>query len=152
MQYRHYDLQPEEDYGNLDQDNQDTNPFTVRFSMLQAVSSTVKSNALCQRQTEASHSCQGQGNAFISTELLPVSWTAKRLEFESRRGKEFSLLQVIQTGSGVHQTSYPMGTGVLSLGRGVKRQGHEAEHSPPTSAEVKKMWIYASIPPYAFMA
>jgi hypothetical protein len=25
---------------------------------------------------------------------------------------------------------------------GVKRQGREADHSPPTSAEVKKMWIY----------
>jgi hypothetical protein len=32
--------------------------------------------------------------------------------------------------------------GALSLGR-------EADHSPPTSAEVKKMWIYT--PPYAFM-
>jgi hypothetical protein len=24
----------------------------------------------------------------------------------------------------------------------VKRPGREADHSPPTSAEVKKMWIY----------
>jgi hypothetical protein len=35
---------------------------------------------------------------------------------------------------------------------GVKRQGLEADHSPPTSAEVKKMWIYTSTPLYAFMA
>jgi hypothetical protein len=35
---------------------------------------------------------------------------------------------------------------------GVKRQGREADHSPPTSAEVKKTWIYASSFPYAFMA
>jgi hypothetical protein len=35
---------------------------------------------------------------------------------------------------------------------GVKRHGREADHSPPTSAEVKKMWIYTSTPPYAFMA
>jgi hypothetical protein len=34
----------------------------------------------------------------------------------------------------------------------VKRQGREADHSPPTSAEVKKMWIYTSTPPYVFMA
>jgi hypothetical protein len=34
--------------------------------------------------------------------------------------------------------------GVLSLG--VKRQGCEADHSPPSSAEVKKMWIYTSTP------
>jgi hypothetical protein len=31
-------------------------------------------------------------------------------EFESRCGQEFSLLHVVQTGSGVHPTSYPMGT------------------------------------------
>jgi hypothetical protein len=35
---------------------------------------------------------------------------------------------------------------------GVKRQEHEADHSPPTSAEVKKMWIYTSTPIYVFMA
>jgi hypothetical protein len=34
---------------------------------------------------------------------------------------------------------------------GVKRPGREADHSPTTSAEVKKMWIYTSTPPYAFM-
>jgi hypothetical protein len=31
--------------------------------------------------------------------------------FESQWGQEFSLLHVVQTGSGVHPTSYPMGTG-----------------------------------------
>jgi hypothetical protein len=46
-------------------------------------------------------------------------------------------------------TSYPMGTG--SLFPGVKRQGREADHSPPISAEVKKIWIYISTPPYTFM-
>jgi hypothetical protein len=38
--------------------------------------------------------------------------------------------------------------GALSLG--VKRPGREADHLPPASAEVKKMWIYTSTPPYAF--
>jgi hypothetical protein len=59
--------------------------------------------------------------------------------FESRWGKKFSLLHIVQTGSGV---SFP----------GVKRQGREAGHSPPTSAKVKKMWNYTSTPPYVFMA
>jgi hypothetical protein len=35
---------------------------------------------------------------------------------------------------------------------GVKQQGREADHSLPTSAEVKKMWIYTSTPLYVFMA
>jgi hypothetical protein len=34
----------------------------------------------------------------------------------------------------------------------VKWPGHEVDHSPPTSAEVKNMWIYTSTPTYAFMA
>jgi hypothetical protein len=44
---------------------------------------------------------------------------------------------IVQTGSGVHPTSYPMGTGDSFLG--VKRPRREADHSPPTSAEIKKL-------------
>jgi hypothetical protein len=39
-----------------------------------------------------------------------------------------------------------------ALSPGVKRLGREAHHSPPTTAEVKKIWIYIITPPYAFMA
>jgi hypothetical protein len=39
--------------------------------------------------------------------------------------------------------------GILSPG--VKQQGHEADHSPLASAEVKKTWVCKSTPPYAFM-
>jgi hypothetical protein len=39
-----------------------------------------------------------------------------------------------------------------ALSRAVKRPGREADHSPPTSTKVKKTWIYAPTPPYAFMA
>jgi hypothetical protein len=39
-----------------------------------------------------------------------------------------------------------------ALSPGVKRLGRGADHSPPTSAEVKKIWIYTSTPSYAFMA
>jgi hypothetical protein len=38
------------------------------------------------------------------------------------------------------------------LSPGVKRSEREVDHSLPTGAEVKKTWIYTSIPPYAFMA
>jgi hypothetical protein len=57
---------------------------------------------------------------------------------------------MFHTGFGVHPTSYKLCTG--DSFPGVKRQGREADHSPPTSAEVKKMWIYTSTPPYDFMA
>jgi hypothetical protein len=46
--------------------------------------------------------------------------------------------------------SYPMGTGALSLE--LKWQGCGANHSPPTSAKVKKTWICTSTPPCVFMA
>jgi hypothetical protein len=34
----------------------------------------------------------------------------------------------------------------------VKRPGHEADHSPLSSAEVKNAWSHTSTPHYAFMA
>jgi hypothetical protein len=40
--------------------------------------------------------------------------------------------------------------GALSPGK--KLPGREADHSPPTSADVKKTWIYTSTSPYVFMA
>jgi hypothetical protein len=38
-----------------------------------------------------------------------------------------------------------------ALSQGVKRPGREADHSSPASAEVKKIWVYTSTPPDAFM-
>jgi hypothetical protein len=39
-----------------------------------------------------------------------------------------------------------------ALSPGIKRPGREADHSPPSNAEVKNTWIYTCTPPYAFMA
>jgi hypothetical protein len=60
-----------------------------------------------------------------------------------------TLRHVIQTDSGAHP-AYPMGTG--GDFPGVKRQGREADHSPPACAEAKKVWICITTPPYASMA
>jgi hypothetical protein len=38
-----------------------------------------------------------------------------------------------------------------ALSPGAKRPGREVDQSPSTSAEVKKMFIYISTPPYVFM-
>jgi hypothetical protein len=32
------------------------------------------------------------------------------------------------------------------VGRGIKRPGHEFDHSPSSTAKVKKVWSYASNP------
>jgi hypothetical protein len=86
--------------------------------------------------------------SFISFVARPGRYSdwlrAGRPGFDSRQGQDFYFYSG-HTGSGAHPASYPMGAVV-------KRPGREADHSPPTSAEVKNTWIYTSTPPYAFMA
>jgi hypothetical protein len=48
----------------------------------------------------------------------------------------FSSSPRVQTGSGAHPASYPMGTGDPFPG-GKARPGRDADHSPPSSAGVK---------------
>jgi hypothetical protein len=48
------------------------------------------------------------------------------------------------TGCRAHPASYPVGTGIKQL-------GCEADHSPPSMAEIKNMKNCVSIPPYIFI-
>jgi hypothetical protein len=57
-----------------------------------------------------------------------------RVRFPAEAGK-FSLHPRVQNGSGAHPASYPMDT--RGSFPGVKRPGREADHSPPSSADVK---------------
>jgi hypothetical protein len=50
--------------------------------------------------------------------------------------KDFSSSLCVQTGSGAHPASCPMGTGGPFPGAQA-RPGRDADHSPPSSAEVK---------------
>jgi hypothetical protein len=52
------------------------------------------------------------------------------------RAEDFSSSLCVQTGSGVHPASCKMGTGGPFPG-GKARLGRDADHSPPSSAEVK---------------
>jgi hypothetical protein len=59
--------------------------------------------------------------------------------------KDFSCSLCVQTGSGVHPASCTMCTGVPSPG--VKaRPGRDADHSPPSSAEVENEELYLLSP------
>jgi hypothetical protein len=49
--------------------------------------------------------------------------------------KDFSSILCVQTGSWAHPASFPMGTGDPFPG-GKARPGRDADHSPPSSAEV----------------
>jgi hypothetical protein len=65
--------------------------------------------------------------------------------FNSRAVKGFfSLRRRVQTGSGNRPASYPMGT--RGSYAGIKWPGREADHSSPSSAEVKNAWSYTSTP------
>jgi hypothetical protein len=56
----------------------------------------------------------------------------------------------VKTGSGAHPAFYPVGT--RDSFPGGKALGLEADHSSPSSAEVKNVFSYISILQYAFMA
>jgi hypothetical protein len=58
-----------------------------------------------------------------------------RVRFPMGAGN-FSLHHRVQNGSRAHPASYPMGT--RGSFPGVQRPGREADHSPPSSAEVKE--------------
>jgi hypothetical protein len=61
----------------------------------------------------------------------------REIEVRSPTGAEdFSSSPCVQTGSGANPASYPVGTGGSFPG-GKARLGRDADHSPPSSAEVK---------------
>jgi hypothetical protein len=67
--------------------------------------------------------------------VIAQSDRGSRVRFPAGAGN-FSVHHRFQTGSGVHPAFYPMGTrGSFS---GSKAAGHEADHSLPSSAEVKE--------------
>jgi hypothetical protein len=79
-----------------------------------------------------------------------ISLIKEATEFESGRVKNFLFSTSSRPALGSTQPPTQWVPGALFPG--VKRLGREVDHSPPTSAEIKKMWIYTSTPPYAFMA
>jgi hypothetical protein len=69
-----------------------------------------------------------------------------RVRFPAGAGN-FSLPHRVQNGSGAHPPSYPMGTVPGALFLGVKRPGREANHSLPSSVEVKEcVELYLQFP------
>jgi hypothetical protein len=79
-----------------------------------------------------------------------MGWTIGVLGFDSRWRLGIFLFTIAsRTALGPTQPPIKWVSRALSLG--VKRLEREADHSPPSSAEVKHAWSYTSIPPYVFM-
>jgi hypothetical protein len=81
---------------------------------------------------------------------IATGWTTKGLMLSSGRVKNFLFSMSSWLALGSTQPPIQWAPGALSPG--IKRPGREADHSPPASDEVKKMWIYISTPSYAFTA
>jgi hypothetical protein len=80
-----------------------------------------------------------------------MGWTIGVLGFNSRRGQgNFLFTTASRTALGPTQPLNQWVKGALSLG--VKWPGHEADHSPPSSAEIKNAWRYTSTLQYVSMA
>jgi hypothetical protein len=75
-----------------------------------------------------------------------MRWTIGVLGFDSRRGRGIFLFTTAsRTALGPTQPPIQWVAGALFLG--VKRSGREADHSPPSSAEVKEcMELYLHSP------
>jgi hypothetical protein len=66
-----------------------------------------------------------------------MAWTTGRSRFDhQQRPKNFFSSLCVQNGSEANPASYPMGTGGPFPG-GKTGPGRDADHSPPSSAEVK---------------
>jgi hypothetical protein len=62
----------------------------------------------------------------------------------------FPVRHLVQTGSGAHPASCPVGT--RGFFPGLKLPSREADPSPPSCAVIKNAWCYTSTPSYVFLA
>jgi hypothetical protein len=92
---------------------------------------------------------RGSSDSIVSD----MDWTTGRSGFDPRqRQKDFSSNLCVQAGSGAHLASCPLGTGGPFPGAEL-RPGRDAGHSPPSSAEVKELYlIFPQAPPWCVVA
>jgi hypothetical protein len=83
-------------------------------------------------QCHAGHKAERK---YGSYSFFTSGWTTGWSGFDLRQGQRIFPLASVQTGSEAHQASCTMGTGGPFRG-GKARPGRDADHSPPSSAEV----------------
>jgi hypothetical protein len=80
----------------------------------------------------------------LSVERPGMGWMTEGSEFPSGvKNLHFSMSSRLALGP----TQPPIQWVPGALSPWVERPGREADHSPPTSAKVKKMWVCTSTPP-----
>jgi hypothetical protein len=86
---------------------------------------------------------ESKGNLEWSVQRLATGWTTKGRSSSPGGRKNFHVSISSRPALGPTQPPIQWVTGFFP---GVKRPGREDDHSPPTSAEVKKTWVYTSTP------
>jgi hypothetical protein len=103
-----------------------------------------------------------------------INFFCKRIKVYSNFGRSRDIVVGIATGYGLDDRGVgvrvPVGSRIFSSSRrpdriwspsnllsngsfpGEKRRRRKSHHSPPPRAQVKKIWIYTSTSPYAFIA
>jgi hypothetical protein len=86
-----------------------------------------------------------------SVQRLATGWTIEVRRFDSQWWLGiFPFFTASRPALGPTQPPIKSVQGTFSSGE--KRQGREADHFLPSSAEVKNAWLYTSTPQYVFMA
>jgi hypothetical protein len=113
--------------------------FNVRVTICNFVSST-----------EIFVNVRLHGHIFSRYSEWLLAGRPRRRSLNLGGGKNFHFSMSSRPVLGPTQLPIQWVPGALYLG--VKRPGREADQSPPASAEVKKIWINTSTPPYVLMA
>jgi hypothetical protein len=83
---------------------------------------------------------------YTSLQLLFWLWAGWPRGQSSSPGRVKNFLYSTASRPALGSTQPPIQWVLGVLSQGIKRPGREADHSPPASAEAKKMWIYTSTP------
>jgi hypothetical protein len=90
--------------------------------------------------------------AFMQSRDSDWLWAARTRARSSSPGRVKNFHFSMSSRPALGPTQPPIQREPGALSPDVKRPGREADHSLPTSTEVKKTWIYTSTPPCVFMA
>jgi hypothetical protein len=95
--------------------------------------------------------CSASELTLTPVQRWATDWTIGVLGFDSRRGLGIFLFTTVSRPA-LGPTLPPIQGVPGDLSLEVKRPGREADHSPPSGAEVKNVWSYTSTPHYVFTA
>jgi hypothetical protein len=107
-------------------------------------------NPASRRDTPSINFSHQSAKSQDSSVTIAAELQAERTGFDSRQGQR-SIPFATSSRPAVEPIQRRIQWVPGALSPGIKQQGHEADHSPPSSAEVKNEWSYTPTPPYVFM-